>query len=39
MKLLVLGATGPTGYREAEALGPGARLSFHGVEIPAEELL
>ena len=27
------------GYREAEALGPGARLSFHGVEIPAEELL
>ena len=27
------------GYREAEALGSGARLSFHGVEIPAEELL
>jgi len=27
------------GYREAEALGPGARLSFHGVEVPAEELL
>ena len=27
------------GYREAEALGPGARLSVHGGEIPAEELL
>ncbi|KIX84389.1 Uma2 family endonuclease [Thermus filiformis] len=27
------------GYREVEALGPGARLSFLGVEIPTEELL
>ncbi|GGM96301.1 hypothetical protein GCM10007092_07350 [Thermus composti] len=26
-------------YREVETLGPGARLSFLGVEIPAEELL
>jgi len=27
------------GYREGETLGPGARLSFLGVEIPTEELL